>query len=492
MKKAIFLLGLILFTITASFSQFVYKIKADSVLITNDSCNAELNLENSTRNVNGFLYNKGNGRTEFKKALINLGDSAFIIGGDTLNIGSNTYLSNLFHKQGGNSYGTTSIIGTKDDNGINVIKNNSTMMEFTNFGFSDVIRLPSFAASANHVYARANGTTIQSASYNGGTVLNIGISSSDSTKSSGIRFATHFNIWGTNDFIQYYIPYAFSRPGSYSALLSTNFSGLRLATLNTDGQGATPVFIDVNLVNKGYFGSDSIKLKHSNLNYGLDTTLYKHVARNTISGALVDTYWPSGSAISDGDKGDVTVSSSGTSWIIDNNVLSNAKIRQSAGLSLIGNSTNSTANVADITAASDDQVLRRSGTAIGFGAVNLAGSNAVTGVLPAANGGTNYTVQTLTDGSTITWNVANGINGVVTLGGTGRTLSITNPVAGQTYTIRINQDGTGNRTITTWPTGSKWPAGLPPALSTAASRVDIVVFYYDGSSYYGTYQQNFQ
>jgi len=47
-------------------AQFIYKIKADSVLITNDSCNAELNLENSTRNrTGGFLKNRGNGRTQF-------------------------------------------------------------------------------------------------------------------------------------------------------------------------------------------------------------------------------------------------------------------------------------------------------------------------------------------------------------------------------------------------------------------------------------------
>jgi len=63
-------------------AQFVYKIKADSVLITNDSCTAELNLENSTKNVKGFLYNKGNGRTEFRKA-VRLNDSMLVIGGDT-------------------------------------------------------------------------------------------------------------------------------------------------------------------------------------------------------------------------------------------------------------------------------------------------------------------------------------------------------------------------------------------------------------------------
>lgn len=61
------------------------------------------------------------------------------------------------------------------------------------------------------------------------------------------------------------------------------------------------------------------------------------------------------------------------------NGITDAKLRQSAGLSLIGRSTNSTGNVADITAASDGHVLRRSGTAIGFGLVDL--SLGVTGAL---------------------------------------------------------------------------------------------------------------
>ncbi|MDP4262207.1 MAG: hypothetical protein Q8941_06715 [Bacteroidota bacterium] len=122
--------------------------------------------------------------------------------------------------------------------------------------------------------------------------------------------------------------------------------------------------------------------------------------------------------------------------------------------------------------------------------INSSGDLAkVTGWPPAVN----YTVQSLTEsGSTITWNVANGINGAVTLTGTGRTLTITNPVAGQTYTIRIIQGTGGSKTVTTWPTNSKWPSGTTPTLSTAAGAYDIVVFYYDGTNYYGTYQQNFQ
>src|SRR5581483_4880389 len=92
-------------------AQYIYKIKADSVLITNDSCTAELNLENSTKNVPGFLFNKGRGRTEFRRAVLKINDSLYLIGADTLRVGSpNAWL------QGGNAFGTTGILGTLDSN----------------------------------------------------------------------------------------------------------------------------------------------------------------------------------------------------------------------------------------------------------------------------------------------------------------------------------------------------------------------------------------
>lgn len=62
-----------------------------------------------------------------------------------------------------------------------------------------------------------------------------------------------------------------------------------------------------------------------------------------------------------------------------------------AALSVLGRSANSAGPRADIAAGTNHQVLRRSGTALDFGAVNLAQSAAVTGALPIANGGTGQT-----------------------------------------------------------------------------------------------------
>lgn len=114
----------------------------------------------------------------------------------------------------------------------------------------------------------------------------------------------------------------------------------------------------------------------------------------------------------------------GTQFSVETNGITDAMLRQSAGLSVIGRSANTTGDVADITAASDHQVLRRSGTSIGFGAVALDQTNAVTGTLPVANGGTGASTLTadnviLGDGTNAVKFVAPGANGnVLTSDGT--------------------------------------------------------------------------
>jgi len=84
--------------------------------------------------------------------------------------------------------------------------------------------------------------------------------------------------------------------------------------------------------------------------------------------------------------GDVTGSGTGSfAATIANNAVTYAKFQQVAALSVVGNATNAAANAGAITAGTDHQVLRRNGTGIGFGAINLASTNAVTGLLPVAN-----------------------------------------------------------------------------------------------------------
>lgn len=71
-----------------AYAQHIYQIRADSVRIYNVCDTAELIIENRTRDVNGFLYNKNNGRTEFRRLrLESVGGSRIAISGqDTLDI----------------------------------------------------------------------------------------------------------------------------------------------------------------------------------------------------------------------------------------------------------------------------------------------------------------------------------------------------------------------------------------------------------------------
>lgn len=69
-----------------------------------------------------------------------------------------------------------------------------------------------------------------------------------------------------------------------------------------------------------------------------------------------------------------------------------ANLAQGSALSVLGVTGNATADNASIAAGTDHQVLRRSGTALAFGALNLAQAAAITGVLPTANGGTSVDI----------------------------------------------------------------------------------------------------
>jgi hypothetical protein len=155
-----------------------------------------------------------------------------------------------------------------------------------------------------------------------------------------------------------------------------------------------------------------------------------------------DGSWQALVGLSDGDKGDITVSASGATWTIDANAVTNAKFRQSGGLSVVGRSASTTGDVADITGTAN-QVLRvdSGGTALGFGAINIASSSAVTGILSGTNGGTgvNNGANTITIAGNITTAGAFTTSGAfgLTLTQTGTT-NVTLPTSGTLYGTATN------------------------------------------------------
>lgn len=61
-------------------------VVGDSVRVHGNNNAGELILENSTKNVNGFLFNRDNGRTEFRRGINQVNDTLYVIGADTLRI----------------------------------------------------------------------------------------------------------------------------------------------------------------------------------------------------------------------------------------------------------------------------------------------------------------------------------------------------------------------------------------------------------------------
>lgn len=127
-----------------------------------------------------------------------------------------------------------------------------------------------------------------------------------------------------------------------------------------------------------------------------------------------------------------------------------------------------TGAVGEVTVDTDKDVVvvHDGSTAGGYPVASTAKSQSFT----AAQRGE---ITTLTSGATVTPNFADSNNYTLTLG---QSLTIANPsnrVAGQSGSIFLVQDGTGNRTAS-W--GSYWDfaGGTAPTLTTTAGAVDRI------------------
>lgn len=70
------------------------------------------------------------------------------------------------------------------------------------------------------------------------------------------------------------------------------------------------------------------------------------------------------------------------------------------------------------------------------------------------------------------------------------TFTFTAPPGPCTLLFKVVQDGTGSR-LATWPATVHWPSASAVTLTTTLNKVDIISFYYDGTTYFGNWSLNY-
>ena len=90
--------------------------------------------------------------------------------------------------------------------------------------------------------------------------------------------------------------------------------------------------------------------------------------------------------------------------------------------------------------------------------------------------------QTLTDASTISWDVGTSPVSKVTLGANRALGAATNAQTGQFVSLLVIQDGTGSRTLT-FNAAYEFKDDTAPTLTTTAAKGDLFVFRYNGSKF---------
>ena len=172
-------------------------------------------------------------------------------------------------------------------------------------------------------------------------------------------------------------------------------------------------------------------------------------------------------------------------------------VTDNSGISIAGTVVSATAaqlNVMATVTASATEINVLDGIPAGLTATELGYSDGVTSAIQtqmntkgtgdaSLDTAQNWTkgqrgeITALTDGATITIDMADSNNFSVTLGGNRTFANPSNDTAGQSGSIFITQDGTGSRTAS-WGTDWEFAGGTAPTLTTTAAasdRIDYVI-----------------
>jgi hypothetical protein len=305
------------------------------------------NITNATVDTDKFLVSD-NGRIKYRTGVELLSDLG--ISGGYLATSGGTMTGNILFDSG---YG----IDTTSTGGSDVLNIGATNADIINIGRNGItVNILGSTVNWQATNSYVNDVLI-TLNKGGGVGTAIG---------SGIEFEENNIITGyiktgssRNSFlfltpaVNYYSEFTFSTLTDNRAYTLPNASGT--IALTSDLINYQPIDGDLTAI-AVLTGTNGLLRKDALDTWSLDTNVYLTGNQTIIlSGDISGT-------------GSTTITTT-----IGPNKVTNGMIRQSAGLSVIGRGANSNGDVADITAGSADQVLRRSGTTLGFGTVATGG-----------------------------------------------------------------------------------------------------------------------
>ena len=190
-----------------------------------------------------------------------------------------------------------------------------------------------------------------------------------------------------------------------------------------------------------------------------------------------------------GDKGDITVSSAGATWTIDNKAVTYNKIQDiSATDVILGRSSAGSGSIEEIVCTSTARSLLSNtsttamrttlGVAIGSDVQGYDPNTAKTNVAQSFSAPQRGTLTTVSISSgAITVNLGTTNNFYLNLNANVTSVTLSGATAGQSGTIFIKQSGT--YTLGGWPATAKFSGGAAPSITTVSGkydRIDYVVY----------------